>query len=337
MKEIPVIHFILGVIRTIGNTIGNNRYKTPKILSTLLIGASVIFLTACGTATLSITDDTVETNEAGLALIEGKVNNQAELTIDGSIIPTDKGRFSYDVQLTEDIAQKIILTTQYKNEKQSKTVTIKPSQAFVKHLTKEEKRLASEAKEQAEKEKRAKEIAAAEAAVVMAETTPVQENYDKAFTLVQSLTSEKSDFEKRLEKVKQTIQLATEKAEKTKEAETALAVAESQPTKNHYEAAKLAIAAVPGETGNLATRLDNVNATILAAEQEVARQAQAEAQISSLAETGGTQEGSGIMEMVYVTATGAKYHARKCGNGTYTQASMEQALSKGLEPCSKCF
>ena len=42
-------------------------------------------------------------------------------------------------------------------------------------------------------------------------------------------------------------------------------------------------------------------------------------------------------EMVYVTPTGSKYHAYKCGNGTYTLTTLSNALSRGLTPCSKCY
>ncbi|MEY8427316.1 Ig-like domain-containing protein [Lachnospiraceae bacterium 46-15] len=40
---------------------------------------------------------------------------------------------------------------------------------------------------------------------------------------------------------------------------------------------------------------------------------------------------------VYVTRTGAKYHAHKCGNGNYYPASLSEAQARGLTPCSKCF
>ncbi len=40
---------------------------------------------------------------------------------------------------------------------------------------------------------------------------------------------------------------------------------------------------------------------------------------------------------VYVTPTGSKYHAYKCGNGTYTPTTLSNALAMGLTPCSKCF
>ncbi|WP_236596238.1 hypothetical protein [Enterococcus casseliflavus] len=40
---------------------------------------------------------------------------------------------------------------------------------------------------------------------------------------------------------------------------------------------------------------------------------------------------------VLVTPTGSKYHTRKCGNGTYTPATLAEAQSRGLTPCAKCF
>lgn len=40
---------------------------------------------------------------------------------------------------------------------------------------------------------------------------------------------------------------------------------------------------------------------------------------------------------VYVTKTGSKYHAYKCGNGTYYATTLSDALARGLSPCSKCF
>lgn len=40
---------------------------------------------------------------------------------------------------------------------------------------------------------------------------------------------------------------------------------------------------------------------------------------------------------VYVTPTGSKYHTHKCGNGTYTPASLSSAQARGLTPCKKCF
>lgn len=40
---------------------------------------------------------------------------------------------------------------------------------------------------------------------------------------------------------------------------------------------------------------------------------------------------------VYITASGSKYHRQACGNGTYSKTTLKTALSKNLEPCSKCY
>lgn len=50
-----------------------------------------------------------------------------------------------------------------------------------------------------------------------------------------------------------------------------------------------------------------------------------------------TKSSSNANVMVYVTKTGSKYHAKKCGNGTFTETTLEEAEKRGLEPCSKCF
>lgn len=40
---------------------------------------------------------------------------------------------------------------------------------------------------------------------------------------------------------------------------------------------------------------------------------------------------------VYITKTGSKYHFdSNCGNGTYYETTMEEALNLGLTPCKKC-
>lgn len=42
-------------------------------------------------------------------------------------------------------------------------------------------------------------------------------------------------------------------------------------------------------------------------------------------------------QIVLVTKTGSKYHNHKCGNGTYYESTLEDALARGLTPCKKCF
>lgn len=67
-----------------------------------------------------------------------------------------------------------------------------------------------------------------------------------------------------------------------------------------------------------------------AAQAEAAARAQQEAQSQQAAEPAQGQT-------VYVTPTGSKYHTHKCGNGTYSPATLEEAQARGLTPCSKCF
>ena len=42
-------------------------------------------------------------------------------------------------------------------------------------------------------------------------------------------------------------------------------------------------------------------------------------------------------QTVLVTRTGSKYHTHKCGNGTYYEATLDEAMARGLTPCEKCY
>lgn len=42
-------------------------------------------------------------------------------------------------------------------------------------------------------------------------------------------------------------------------------------------------------------------------------------------------------QTVLITRTGSKYHNHKCGNGTYYETTLDDALSRGLSPCQKCY
>lgn len=72
------------------------------------------------------------------------------------------------------------------------------------------------------------------------------------------------------------------------------------------------------------------------AQKAAAEQQQAQATAAQTPETP-APDTQGTGEMVLVTRTGEKYHNRKCGNGTYTPATLEEAQARGLTPCSKCY
>lgn len=95
----------------------------------------------------------------------------------------------------------------------------------------------------------------------------------------------------------------------------------------------------------MSNRLASINATITANEaaeaqrqQEAAAQEQArQAAEAQLAQEQAQLEQQNNEQTVYVTPTGSKYHTHKCGNGTYTPATLDEALARGLTPCSKCY
>lgn len=58
--------------------------------------------------------------------------------------------------------------------------------------------------------------------------------------------------------------------------------------------------------------------------------------------SGGNSSGSNtttqaVGSHVYITPTGKKYHARKCGRGTYRKVTIKEAKAKKLTPCKKCY
>ena len=137
------------------------------------------------------------------------------------------------------------------------------------------------------------------------------------------------------------------------EAESALSQAEANPTKENYATASAAIQALPENKQELTSRLAAIDSTIKAKEaeeerkkqEEIARQQaeqaqqeaiaqqqaeqarqeaiaqqQAEQQASQQAQAAAPEQNN--EQTVYVTPTGSKYHTHKCGNGTYTPATL---------------
>ncbi|WP_241153339.1 hypothetical protein [Enterococcus faecium] len=184
-------------------------------------------------------------------------------------------------------------------------------------------------------------------------------------TTISESTADSSKEQEQIEKKKEEKQKA-EKAtleKKVTEAESALSQAEANPTKENYATASAAIQALPENKQELTSRLAAIDSTIKAkeaeeerkkqeeiarqqaeqAQQEAIAQQQAEqARQQSAAEQASQQAQAAAPEQnneqtVYVTPTGSKYHTHKCGNGTYTPATLSEAQARGLTPCSKCY
>ncbi|WP_236671995.1 hypothetical protein [Enterococcus sp. BWB1-3] len=120
---------------------------------------------------------------------------------------------------------------------------------------------------------------------------------------------------------------AEELAAQTAEAFSAVAAAEANLTRENYEAALASVNGLPAHNSDLTARLNAIDENIRNQEVQAAAELQQEEALQEQ-----TNE-----QTVLVTKTGAHYHTRKCGNGTYTPASLEAAQSMGLTPCSKCF
>jgi len=212
-------------------------------------------------------------------------------------------------------------------------------------------------------------LAKTEKALAYAEKQPSQKNYDEAATLVSSLSQEYEEYNDRLEKIKEAVPVdeAVTTAEKEKNeqlvasATAAVEKAEQEPTNEAYynEAIKQIDAlnspnqALTKRVAVVKTQLDahkekqrkEAEAQKLAAEKaqkeqaEAAAKAQAEAEAQQAAQapTAAANAGPETSATILVTPTGSKYHARKCGNGTYTATTLADAQARGLTPCSKCY
>ena len=49
------------------------------------------------------------------------------------------------------------------------------------------------------------------------------------------------------------------------------------------------------------------------------------------------EENNSKSDKVYVTKSGKCYHSKQCGKGNFAQVTLEEAKTKGLKPCKRCF
>lgn len=155
-------------------------------------------------------------------------------------------------------------------------------------------------------------------------------------TTTSSTTEDTSSESREKEEQKQ-----AEIAQKTSSAETILAQAEANPTRDNYNSAFSAIQAIPDGNQALSNRLANVDSAIKAneaAQAEAAKIAeqQRQAQLAQEQATAQAQQQNN-QETVLITPTGKKYHNHACGNGSYIPVTLQEAISRGLTPCEKCF
>lgn len=402
-KELAYLLFIAGFLGLIGGVVKliiDLIKKKPKKQSAVigvvsLVGLVTGALLADPVASLSIDETELTTNANGVAVIEGKTNTDAILTIDGIEIAHEDGVFSHAIELSDIASEEVIVKAVLEESEAEEIITISPSEAFVAFVNEEKA-----------EEERVKKV---ESALALAEKNPSQENYDEAATLIESLSKEYDGIGKRLETVNKSVEaekaIAIAEKELTqnslknaeilvaavslnksdfterltmlqknvqerealyKGAEEAVALAESDPSDDSYKKANDLVEALPAKKDTYQKRIAVVKETIQknkeaeakriaeeerlaeekriadqkaaeeAAAQELAREAAAVAAAQSQA-VEEEHNHAEVGETVLVTRTGSKYHRRKCGNGTYTPDTLENAVARGLEPCSKCY
>ncbi|MGX7243900.1 hypothetical protein ACWOC1_03500 [Enterococcus quebecensis] len=189
-------------------------------------------------------------------------------------------------------------------------------------------------------------------AVELAETKQTKEHIDSAAALVAKATLNKDSLFKRVATLQQKIAEKEKTEKQIATAREAVEKAEQEPTDEHYNLALAKINELPNNNTELTKRVEKVKQTLTAQKEEAKRVAEAQkkaeqeaqkavaeqqqAQAAAAAQTPAPNT-QATGEMVLVTRTGDKYHNRKCGNGTYTPATLEEAKNRGLTPCSKCF
>jgi len=171
-------------------------------------------------------------------------------------------------------------------------------------------------------------IRLAEEAIASAEANLTGESIENAKTYLAAVVTRQKDFSSRISSVERTIEEQAAQAEADRIAAEQAAAAQVEADRIAAEQA----AAAQVEADRIAAEqaaAAQAEADRVAAEQAAA--AQAEANRAAAA----PQQNYG--QVVLITPTGSKYHNHKCGNGTYIESTMDQALSLGLEPCSKCY
>ena len=159
-------------------------------------------------------------------------------------------------------------------DSESPIVEVKPSPAEQEIEAKEKAEQLALQKEQEEQEKKeeaekqARQLKDIESALELAESEPTRENYDKAFTLISSLTQENESFADRLTKIEETVKI---EEEKILAVEAALEKAEQEETRAAVEEAEVLTAGLVVQNDALNSRLQQTK-TVVEEQERVAEE-----------------------------------------------------------------
>lgn len=193
-------------------------------------------------------------------------------------------------------------------------------------------------------------------AVETAEKSLARKDLEEAVKQVALASLNKEELNDRVTSLQTKIEEKEEQEKLYAQAAKAVEAAEKSPSNSLCDTATTAIAKLPATDEGLTKRVAAVQQIVkdneekarkekqeqekkeqlAKAEQE--RQAAEQEQQAAIAQQEAEQAAANqAEEHVLVTATGSKYHTHKCGNGTYYDAPLSEALARGLTPCSKCY
>ena len=229
---------LLGLISGITKLVVNLIKKKSKRQSLVVTGVSFIVLIISVlltpvTAIITINEVELITDSKGIVIVEGTTNTEARLTVNGIEIKNEKGKFSYKVELEDAQSEEIKFLAKIEDSVAEEIITVTPSEEFIAFVN-----------EQKEEEERLRKV---ESALALAEKNPSEENYDKAATLVSSLTKEYESIKGRLKNVLLYV-----------EAEEAVALAEKELTSNSLKNAQLLVENVSLNQSSFSNRLESI-------------------------------------------------------------------------------
>ncbi|MGM0123062.1 hypothetical protein IGI37_000428 [Enterococcus sp. AZ194] len=185
-------------------------------------------------------------------------------------------------------------------------------------------------------------------AVETAEKSLARKDFDEAKKQVELASLNKKDLVGRIASLQPKVEEKETKDKLYAEATKAVEAAEKTPSNDACRSASEALAKLPAKDDGLTKRVAAVQQTVKQKEEQALKEKQEQEkrekeQLAQAEQERQRQEEQAAAaanqaeERVMVTRTGKKYHTHKCGNGDYYEATLSEALNRGLTACSKCF
>lgn len=135
------------------------------------------------------------------------------------------------------------------------------------------------------------------------------------------------------------INQAVEKALADKETEISDLQSQLEETQNSLSKVQTELKQTKDQLSQAQSELTQAQDKLKKAQSASSQSSAASSSSAAVSSGSSRSAGSGVTnsQTVLITRTGSKYHNHKCGNGTYYETTLDDALSRGLSPCQKCY